>query len=324
MKMKIGQSVKEFESVPCVICRDSELKRIADKGEFGWKTYVSICRNCGLVFLSPRWTEADYKRFYLDEYDQVLRSDAGKVEEKEARKAKIVWQRIRDRIPQKTKKVLDIGCGMGKALELFREVLPEAKLYAIEPSERFQKRVREVIGAEIIGTDVDSDWFRAHENQFDLIVMRHVIEHLLDPVAALQKISRTLSPNGILYIATPDMMHPDGSLTGFWYRSVHTYYYSKIPMQRIAAKAELEPLVLQSEKAELWGIFRRNEAVTEPGQSVYREQMAVLRNYKMKRILRWILRLFAPDKISGVIPKTWKDKVPRDLKDKFRKLVYRH
>ncbi|HEY62607.1 MAG TPA: class I SAM-dependent methyltransferase [Anaerolineae bacterium] len=324
MKMKVGLSVKEFESVNCVICNDSNLRLIAKKGEFGWPTYVSICKDCGLVFLSPRWTNKDYQRFYINEYDQVLRADTAKVEEKEKRKAKIVWQRLQGHLSDKRIKVLDIGCGMGWALQLIKQEIPGAELYAIEPSERYKKHVQEDVGAQIIATDVDSDWFLKYDDQFDLIIMRHVIEHLLDPVAALKKISHALSPKGLLYIATPDMMHPDGSLNQFWYRSVHTYYYSKVPMQRIAAKAMLEHLVLRTEKAELWGIFRKNPQVTEVNHSVYQEQMTVLKQYKIRRLVRWIIRLFAPQKISKRIPKSWKAIVPKEIKDKFRSLVYRH
>ena len=324
MKTRTGLSKKEFEMVPCAVCGGTNLKRLANKGEFGWKTYVSICKDCGLVFLSPRWTREDYQRFYLDEFDAVLRSDVHKVEEKEKRKARIVWQRILPYLSDDTRRVLDIGCGMGWALGLVREKLPNAQLYAIEPSERYQKHVQDVIGAEIISTDVDNDWYLKYPNYFDLIIMRHVVEHLLDPVAAFKKISYVLSPSGFYYMATPDMMHPDGSLNKFWYRAVHTYYYSKVPMQRIAAKAKMEPVVLNSEKAELWGVFRRNEDVIEPQISVYKEQLAVLRTYKVKRLLRWLIRLFAPGKISKWIPKSWKGKIPKGFKEKFRNLVYRH
>ena len=97
-----------------------------------------------------------------------------------------------------------------------------------------------------------------------MIIFRHVLEHLLDPVAALEKVAQTLSAQGVLYIAVPDMMHPDGSLSDFWYRCVHTYYYSKPTLRRIAARAGLQPVAIQEESSELWAIFRKGQAAVEP------------------------------------------------------------
>jgi SAM-dependent methyltransferase len=163
-----------------------------------------------------------------------------------------------------------------------------------------------------------------HRSQFDLVVMRHVIEHLMDPESALRKIAQSLAPDGLYYVATPDMMHPDGSLNDFWYRSVHTYYFSEITLTRLAARAGLEPVVIRSDNAELWGIFRRSESFREPKISVYRDQLQTLRSYKIRRGVRAILLVFFPKKISGILPKSIKNLFPKNLKAKFRHLVYRH
>jgi hypothetical protein len=121
------------------------------------------------------------------------------------------------------------------------------------------------------------------------------------------------------------MMHPDGSLANFWYRCVHTYYYSEVTLTRIAALAGLEPLVIRSESSELWGIFRKAEgAQNQPAKNVYRAQMRALRGYKRVRLARRSLLAFSPRRLSSLIPKPFKELLPQDLKKKFRNLVYRH
>jgi hypothetical protein len=89
--------------------------------------------------------------------------------------------------------------------------------------------------------------------RFDLIVFRHVLEHLLI-LTALKKVLPRTCFEGYVYIAVPDMMHPDGSLADFWYRCVHTYYYSEITLSRIAAMAGFKPVVIRSENSELWDL----------------------------------------------------------------------
>jgi 2-polyprenyl-3-methyl-5-hydroxy-6-metoxy-1,4-benzoquinol methylase len=49
--------------------------------------------------------------------------------------------------------------------------------------------------------------------KFDLIILSHVLEHLLNPSVFLKKIKSILSDNGILYIEVP-------SLEGILKRSV--------------------------------------------------------------------------------------------------------
>ena len=103
-------SPKTYEPVACILCGQSETRLIASKGQFGWATYVSVCKSCGLVFLNPRWTKDGYNYFYASEYDQYYRFDEDKATEKEQRKARVVWERLERNTPAKFGAALDIGC----------------------------------------------------------------------------------------------------------------------------------------------------------------------------------------------------------------------
>jgi SAM-dependent methyltransferase len=318
-------SEKEFEAVECLLCGHSQTHILAEEGQFGWPTYVSICENCGLVFLNPRWTKKDYLHFYASEYDQFYRYDESQAKEKELRKAKIVWKRLQAHAPTQFSSALDIGCGLGWNLYNLSQEVPGIQMAGIEPSDRCAEHFVGEIGGELIARDVDSDWHLAHQGQYDLVVFRHVLEHLLDPIATLKKVRQAMSPQGVLYIAVPDMMHPDGSLSDFWFRCVHTYYFSKTTLARVAAQAGLQAVAIKEEKSELWAIFKQAQSAqqVEP-VSVYRTQMAAFNTYKRKRLLRSVLLRFSPRKISRWTPKWIKNLVPKSLKNKFRSLVYRH
>ena len=318
-------SPKTYEPVACVLCGRSETRLIASKGQFGWATYVSICKSCGLVFLNPRWTKDGYNYFYASEYDQYYRFDEDKATEKEQRKAKVVWERLEQYTPAHFGSALDIGCGLGWCLHTIQQASPETTIAGIEPSDTCSEHFVNQIGGELVARDVDSDWYLANQERFDLIIFRHVLEHLLDPVAVLEKVAQTMSPQGVLYIAVPDMMHPDGSLSDFWYCCVHTYYYSKPTLARIAARAGLQPVTIQEESSELWAIFRKGQAANETAPvSVYKQQMSALSQYKRKRLVRSGLLFFSPNKLSQRVPKSVKNLVPKGLRARFRNLVYRH
>jgi SAM-dependent methyltransferase len=318
-------SPKTYEQVECILCGKAQSELIANKGQFGWDTYVAICKNCGLVYLNPRWTKEDYNHFYATEYDQYYRFNETQASDKERRKARVVWERLVRHTPAGFKSALDIGCGLGFCLEYIREQEPGIAIAGIEPSDTCADHFVHQIGGELVARDVDQDWQLANLARFDLIIFRHVLEHLLDPVAVLQKVSQAMAPGGVLYIAVPDMLHPDGSLSNFWFRCVHTYYYSKVTLSRIAARAGLQPIVIQEENSELWGIFQKGQEEDNAGAaSVYQEQMAALSRYKRQRATRSMLLMFSPGKLSPWIPKPVKNLVPQSLKKRFRRLVYRH
>jgi SAM-dependent methyltransferase len=206
--------------------------------------------------------------------------------------------------------ILDIGAGMGWSLWYLKSHYPSFKRFsAIEASEHCMKNLKQKIGAEIVSNDVESNWHRGYCEKFDFIIMRHVLEHLLDPVEALRNIKATLAKDGIIYIAVPDMMHPKGSLKNYWYRAVHTFYFSEQTLSRVACLANLVPIVIKSgEDSELWGIFRisSNDAPHGGFDNAYHRQLAVIRRQKRKTIylnfkynIAKLILFFVPSKVKS-------------------------
>ena len=104
---------------------------------------------------------------------------------------------------------------------------------------------------------MDSDWEEEFYQAFELVIMRHVLEHSLAPVQWLQKVSRILKPDGLLYVAVPDMLHFQPPLWGSWFQIPHTYYFSQQTLFRTASLSALKPIYIEEaiEDGELWAIF---------------------------------------------------------------------
>ena len=326
MQVKEAQlAEKQFEPVECILCGPSETRLIASTGQFGWPVYVSICKNCGLVFLNPRWTRDGYDQFYETEYEKFYRFNEAEAKTTEQVKARTVWNRILQYAPQEYRSVLDIGAGLGWGLHHIASNVSGIRLAGIEPSNYCAEHLVNQIGAELIGRDVDSDWYQNIDSPFDLVIMRMVLEHLMNPIESLKKVRQAIAPGGKLYIAVPDMMEPEGPLNEYWFRSVHTYYYSKATLTSIAARAGFKPVIVRSDNSELWGIFEPADVpVPAPLPAVYQQQMKALNRYKRKRFFRQLLKTAGLDKISRFIPRSIKGLFPKNLKQKFRELVYRH
>ncbi len=264
----------EWGKAICHICgaRDGEpvhyQGRPLIKGQFGYEVHPIVC-NCGLVYLNPRWSTADYDIFYQQLYDDLYRleikPDYGI--DGVLKNMAQVWERAAPYFKQPPVNILDAGCGSGHGLRYLGEKIPGAKLAGIEASPECCRTLREEIGVEVVDSDLNGGWTKRCKGQFDFIVMRHVVEHLLDPLITLTRIKNSLSSQGLIYIAVPDMMHPRTVLRDYdkwweyWFRAVHPYYYCRETLFTTLKMTGLHPLGWGEENEEIWLI-----AATGPQQ----------------------------------------------------------
>ena len=259
-------------------------------GQFGYEIHPVICQ-CSLVLLNPRWQKKEYDHFNETNYDTLYRletkPDYG-IEGVVNFMAEC-WRRISSHIDVgKLQNVLDIGCSYGHGLKYIKEQRREIKVFGIESSPNCQLE-RLGIGAKIISTDYESNWHDEYEGKFDLIIMRHVVEHMLDPVKTVLNIKKTISKEGVIYISLPDMLHPRMQLRDYkkwweyWFRPVHPYYYNVYTLFATLKNSGLFPEVYGQENNEIWCIVssdkRKSQVLSK--ENVYELQIKVL-NSRLK------------------------------------------
>ena len=96
-------------------------------------------------------------------------------------------------------KLLDLGCGNGKRLELMRDLG-----WLVEGIDFDENAVR---SAQRKGLQVHCGTLHEihyPEDHFDAIMMSHVFEHIYEPIELLRECYRILKPNGYLVIVTPN------------------------------------------------------------------------------------------------------------------------
>jgi SAM-dependent methyltransferase len=270
----------DFESVVCPLCGASDGLPVCDTGQFGLPCHVTICPRDGLVFLNPRWTRERLQHFYRVEYDHYYRPEVlgAESDESKFRTIRTICDRLASTgVLTRARSVVDVGAGMGWSLEWIRRHYPGVhERCAIESSAHCIAHIRDQLGAHVLASDLDEPWSRTG---FDLVLMRHVLEHTLDPVRSLRQVAQHLEPDGLLYLAVPDMLHPyQQDLRISWFRTVHTFYFSAATLQGIAALAGLVCEQVHPAGHEIWGVFRRDEAAARQLRvpSVFTQQAAVL------------------------------------------------
>jgi SAM-dependent methyltransferase len=240
------------EKIDCPICEHQDFIKISTSGRDYFPTSFAICKKCGFAYQNPRYTKEELLKFYQNSYDKYYRPLFLKrqMTQEEYEGYKWGFNPLYNRVVRfLTKKdgmqILDVGSGEGTNLEYLGSKFMDSSLFAIEPSKDALNSLNEK-GIKVLSNDVDSDWHLNVESKFDLIVLRHVFEHLQYPNAFLTKIKSVLKADGLLYIAVPDAYNL-GSLTfgRDFSRLVHNYYFSKKSLTNIIIKNGLKVLTVK-------------------------------------------------------------------------------
>ena len=131
----------------------------------------------------------------------------------------------RRRFP-KPGRLLDVGCGNGAFLMRAREMgwdvtgcEPDAKAVAACHAQ----------GLDVIQGDVFSPALDGH--RFDVVTISHVLEHVADPRALLNRAHMLLRPGGVLWVAVPNPGSLGLRFFGAAWRGLHAPFHLCIPSQ---------------------------------------------------------------------------------------------
>lgn len=156
------------------------------------------------------------------------------------------WVHLFGYIPERSR-VLDIGCSSGN----FGEVLIHEKQCEVigldidKPDvERAKKKLTAAHVRNIEADDI-SDL-----GKFDVVIFADVLEHLLDPIGALNKVKKVLKDGGRVVFSIPNMAHVSVRLLllkGFFeYTPIgvldrtHLHYYDELEVKHIFADSKFE------------------------------------------------------------------------------------
>jgi SAM-dependent methyltransferase len=195
------------------------------------------CPQCGHMqlerFPDPAVLSAAYGEAASEDY---VGEEAG-----QRATAAMALARIERHVPRG--RLLDLGCWVGFLLAEARDRGWEP--VGVEPSAFAATYARERLDLEVHHADL----FEAplEPRGFDAVVMGDVIEHLVDPGAALERVHELLLPGGVVYLALPDAGSRVARLMGARWWSViptHVQYFTRSSLARLVRGAGFVPLWL--------------------------------------------------------------------------------
>lgn len=219
---------------PCVACHGEDVvvlaPQVKDRNEFA----VVGCCQCGLGRIDPLPTtgvEEYYGRTYQEEKNPGQDSRTVRAQPIKERDTERRWRELAHLLVRGTL-VLDIGCGSGGFLHVAL-ARSEASLSAIEPHEAFRTQLLQE------GFDVRRSLSDCSDKVYDLIVLFHVLEHVVDPLGLLRTIAPRLKSGGRLVIEVPSMTdallwaYKIPAFWNFYWQFPHIWYFSPAPLRRI-------------------------------------------------------------------------------------------
>jgi len=213
------------ESTSCPLCGGTGAERLAvgyDRMRATAADHVYVrCSGCGLARLDPLPREDEIPGFYPDDYTphvggakrrrdrwinrMATRYYYGTDSVGRSRFARLVFRTLSPHVmrgirePRGENRLLDIGCGGGELLGRYRDLGWSVKGIEISPRACEVARARDLEIHQ--GTAFDAPF---PTDSFDVVILSHVIEHVLDPVRFLARCGELLAPDGVLICATPN------------------------------------------------------------------------------------------------------------------------
>ena len=222
----------------CPFCDGTDFRPKGRKGTgVAFHPQVVACPGCGLLFVNPIADAESMREYYAGYGETNPRSVeiSGSVREYVAAAHGRMGEPADGRF-------LDVGAASGEIMEAFRDL--GWAVDGVELSGAFVDFARRERGLETLQQaaigEVDYP-----DGSFDYVRFWHVIEHLREPVKALENIYRWLKPGGVLHMGMPNPVTPLGEVitlaTGrFGLGQDHTFGFPKATTARILTSLGFE------------------------------------------------------------------------------------
>jgi SAM-dependent methyltransferase len=195
------------EFVTCPLCNENQYVTISKGGDFECnisdQEFTMVrCSKCGLIRLNPRPAIDQLDIIYSSTYNAYnFEKKLGKLMKfiREIYLKKMITP-LKKIIPNDAK-ILEGGCGDGEFLiNLQKYGHADWKLFGNDISNTPRVKLANALIPFFPGRFEDLNFI----NQFDVIILKDVIEHLDQPGLVFQSVNHALQDNGLLIIETPN------------------------------------------------------------------------------------------------------------------------
>ncbi len=263
----------DHEHIPCNLCGGTDLEVLARRDRNGLAVQSSICRSCGLIFISPRMTQRWYTEYYQQEYrEQMARFRGKKVTNPDheslykssirhgitlARHLRSEWRRGL---------TLEVGSSTGGVLAGIRDELG-VDVLGIEPS---PEEANFAIGKGIPTFVSLIESFDTPIPAPSTVLCTQSLNHFLDPRFFLTWAHEKLAPEGLLVLEVMNFRHVFQRY-GWMPRAIqvdHTFMFVPEVLGEFVQAAGFDVLRLESDEKMSREEQKRARSAGAPGMHI--------------------------------------------------------
>lgn len=241
----------------CCVCGEKNVEvlqyfkmKLLDSFDLPPSYDIVICNRCNFIYADTTATQDDYDRFYASHniYE-------GEASYSDKMKYKSIVKKINERIPgYPKKKILEIGFANGEVLKGLLEenkLIYKESLYGLDTSASCVSN----LSKSGINCEVGSLLNHNIKQRFDIIIMSHVLEHILDVDKAMNNIKDLLKVGGEVYIEVPNVMkYMENNATPFsYFDHEHINHFGSYSLKKLMERHNLK-VIEEGEKE--WEIGR--------------------------------------------------------------------
>ena len=226
----------EFEPSPaCFVCGGTASETLERYWAMRHVLRYVACTGCGLVRMNPRPKPESLDHFYAHTYLSSGSRDIPKRRAKQEDFARFLVYVLASHVEMASiKRLMDVGCAYGDTIRLIKVAIAAqggngVEAFAVEPSEDARKIASPV--CTLIGRTIAD--IPQNNGRYDVIVLSHVLEHMVDPVGTLELLREQLSESGRIVLEVPNLYaHPSVDI-------VHNFLFTPISLRNVAARSGL-------------------------------------------------------------------------------------
>ena len=181
----------------CKICNSKDIYHKFSKNNYK----IFKCKSCGIEFVNPLPSRQVLQDYYSKtSYHTGERYRTDKMTKGGTR----IWvKRLKEiqALGYRNGHILDVGCATGLFLQKAKNAGWAIK--GLELSKNAAETSKKLLGKDKI-EQVDLLQFNTTD-VFDVVTMWALLEHVIEPLDYIQKITELLKPNGLLAISTPNL-----------------------------------------------------------------------------------------------------------------------
>jgi 2-polyprenyl-3-methyl-5-hydroxy-6-metoxy-1,4-benzoquinol methylase len=222
------------ETISCLLCGHQRFRRLFTVGGCAlWQ-----CRQCGLSQTVPLPPADDSDALYDHGYFEGLVQRKPQETVYQARLLDLLEQFKRPR--PDARKMLEVGIGVGIFMELAHD--RGWQIEGVDPSQAACRYVSETLHLPTHPGALET--LRLPAQQFDAIVLRHVLEHVPAPQPFLHELHRILKDDGLICLAVPNFggLHARLERAAWFHLSLpyHVAHYTPAALTRLVTACNFE------------------------------------------------------------------------------------